>query len=277
LVELGANVNAQNNLTGATPLHMVAQSNKASIEARIQVVDVLIGAGARPDQMDKYGSLPAQLLELSSEGKELDGDTTHLLAKLRPQQPKIHKSIIDGNLSTLENLLLDESLNVNLTFQGQTPLSLVITIFLEKITDETASPNLTSEMVLPMIKVLITKGADPNCYLLQTTDVSEDKEPVLHKLLNTLRDFYRMTNDSDGEQYTISILNQIIELLLKAEVNISNDTKLLLHQAARFNECTFATFMMNILHVDPNTKGRQGMTPLHFAARSGKVEMLVRT
>jgi len=33
-------------------------------------------------------------------------------------------------------------------------------------------------------------------------------------------------------------------------------------------------FMVETLQVDPNTKGRQGFTALHFAARSGRLEVL---
>jgi ankyrin repeat protein len=35
-----------------------------------------------------------------------------------------------------------------------------------------------------------------------------------------------------------------------------------------------ARFLVETLHVDPNGKGRQGMTPLQFAARSGRMEIL---
>jgi ankyrin repeat protein len=275
LVELGANVNAQNNLTGATPLHMVAQSNKATIDARLQVIDILIDGGAHPDQMDKYGSLPFQLVESSNEGKELDDDTKRLLAKLRPQQPKIHKAIMDRNTSTLEKILSDNSSDANVIFQGQTPLSFAISNLLESVTNVTSSSNDTIQILQSIIKILLTKGADPNCALADTTDVADEKEPVLHKLVSTLRECDRAI-ENDVTKQTITILRNVIDLLFQAGVIISNDTKLLLHQAARFNECTFATYLLTVLQIDPNMKGRQGMTPLHFAARSGKVEMLVR-
>jgi hypothetical protein len=71
------------------------------------------------------------------------------------------------------------------------------------------------------------------------------------------------------------MIHGIVDLLIQYGSNIPMDTILLLHQAARLNECSFATFLLDKLHIDPNTKGRQGMTPLHFAARSGKLEMLV--
>ena len=34
------------------------------------------------------------------------------------------------------------------------------------------------------------------------------------------------------------------------------------------------TFMVESLGIDPNTRGRQGLTPLHFAARSGRVNIV---
>ena len=35
-------------------------------------------------------------------------------------------------------------------------------------------------------------------------------------------------------------------------------------------------FLIERLHIDPNLKGRQGMTAVHHAARSGKILALVR-
>ena len=53
----------------------------------------------------------------------------------------------------------------------------------------------------------------------------------------------------------------------------------MMHTAARKGLAPAVEFWIRELQVDPNIKGRQGLTPLHFAARSGKtqvVELLFR-
>ena len=35
-----------------------------------------------------------------------------------------------------------------------------------------------------------------------------------------------------------------------------------------------ATFLVETVGIDPNTIGRQGLTPLHFASRSGQVDIV---
>ena len=281
LVELGANVKAQNNLTGASPLHMVAQSHKATIDDRLKVVELLLNAGAICEQPDKYGFMPIDVLEKSFEGSELDDKTKLLLTKLQPSQPVIHQSIIDRDLTLVEALLSDKSRNVNETYQNATPLSLAVRIFLEDVATIGNETNLRNapEVTLSMIKMLLKRGADPNCLFVEVPTVGmEDiaKEPALHKLVCTLREIYRTRQHEELTEHKISMLHSVIDLLVTSGSNVPLDTIYLLHQAARLNECLFATFLLDQLHVDPNTKGRQGMTPLHFAARSGKVEMLVR-
>jgi regulator of RNase E activity RraB len=279
LVELGANVNAQNNLTGATPLHMVAQSKKAGVDARLQVIDILLDAGAYPDQADKYGTLPVHSLQLSEVGnftdEELDEQTRLLVAKLQPRLPKIFEAISDRNLSMLEAALVKDSTVVSVVFQGETPLSRTISDLLQSMALESSNDSVT--VLLSIIKKLLSSGADPNCVLVVNVAMAEDvKEPALHKVVCALREKYKATEPNEGTKDDIVALTNVITDLTDAGATIPLETTLLLHQAARFNECTLANFLIDVLQIDPNTKGRQGMTPLQFAARSGQLSMLVR-
>ena len=47
-----------------------------------------------------------------------------------------------------------------------------------------------------------------------------------------------------------------------------------MHDSSRRNNVGFVSFLIEKLGLDPNTRGRQGFTPLHFAARSGHVEVV---
>jgi ankyrin repeat protein len=282
LVELGANTNAQNNLTGATPLHMVAQSKKGKFEARIEVINILLSAGARSDIADKYGTLPVHSIQLSDDGDitqaELDEQTRRLVALLQPQRPKIFEAISDQNLLNLEQLISTDASVVNVVCQGQTPLSLVVSALLEVLTSSSnESFNDSEAMLLSMLKVLLNSSADPNCALFNARrDVSVDPmDPVLHSVVCTLRAFYKRTEPTDDVNHAISTLTEVIHCLFKAGATVPPNTILLLHQAARFNECRLASLLIDTLHIDPNTRGRQGMTPLQFAARSGQKEMIV--
>lgn len=288
LVKLGANVNAQNNMTGATPLHMVAQSQKAGFEARLKVVDVLLEAGAAADQADNYGSLPVHAFQLTGKGDiteaALDDQTRRFVAKLQPRRPDIHVAIVERDLSKLEQVLANDSSIANSTItasQGLTPVSLTVDELLGIVSADKAKEQ-EVDTLLDILKALLTNGADANGGVDESAIAAavvtggEANEPPLHKVVCMLREYYKKAERDESASSAIRTLNTVVDILVGAGATISSDTSLLLHQAARFNELAFARFLIDGLHVDPNTKGRQGMTPLQFAARSGQVEMLVR-
>jgi ankyrin repeat protein len=85
--------------------------------------------------------------------------------------------------------------------------------------------------------------------------------------------------DNDSVATTISYLQQAAVLLAHHGAVLSlTDSRTTnsqsLHDAAQRNVVEWAKFLIETLHVDPNAQGCQGMTPLQFAARSGKVEMV---
>jgi ankyrin repeat protein len=297
LVELGANVNAPNNMTGATPLHMVAQSRKAGAEARLKVIDILLGAGAATDQADNYGSLPVHAVQLSSssgpgvvssdDDEALDEQTRRFVAKLQPRRPDIFVAIVDRDPSKLQQLLANDSslASSNIAFQGDTPVRYTVDELLEVVSAKNEFKDDEVEALIEMLKLLLNNGADANGGMDQdqsktidtaVTLTEEAKEPPLHKVVCTLREFYKKAETKTSElSSALATLVNVIEILMDAGATLTPETPLLLHQAARFNEFPFARCLIESLHVDPNTKGRQGMTPLQFAARSGQMEMLV--
>lgn len=309
LIELGANVNAQNSMTGASPLHMITQSQKVSMDVRLQVIELLIDGGADPALADKYGGLPVTYIEKSFKGKTepLDAATKSCIAKLRPQDPPIFKAIQERDLSAVQALLVDDLFigNINVPFRNQTPLSYGISNFLKEIikiqapdTDmvdaTTSSSNI--EKLLCILRALVENGADPNCDVIENliddennTELGDDvKKPAIHELVCVIRECYKMlvspkaNCDQDNSrqqksfvQWKINHIDTAVQLLLNTTGwTMPSDTTSILHQASRYNECEFAVYLLEQLKLDVNSKGRQNMTPLHLAARSGKIEVL---
>jgi len=284
LCEKGANVNAQNDMTGATPLHMLAQSQKATLERRIKCAEILLQYGARVDQPDHYSTLPVQTLYqmLGAEGGE-DALTKKLIGLLQPSRPAIHEALKERNVANLRELLGHDSSLSNLPFQGDTPVEIVVDDLIKAATtgDDAANEDNGAALV-SILEVLLEHGGGANGgESTNKTNVAlstgEFKEPPLHKVAGAVRECYNnQQSGSEDQSASLARLATAVDLLIKGGATLTDDTAQLLHQAARRGEVSFARFLMERLHVDANVKGRQGMTPLQFAARSGKMEMLVR-
>eukprot|EP00980_Cylindrotheca_fusiformis_P019306 scaffold6632_cov102-Cylindrotheca_fusiformis.AAC.1 len=64
LLEHGANIDATNQLTTATPLHSVCHSNRAiGKPRRVQTIEKLIQAGADPNAVDQMGRTPIEYVD----------------------------------------------------------------------------------------------------------------------------------------------------------------------------------------------------------------------
>jgi len=94
LIRAGADVNAANQLTGATPLHTALQSHKIDPEKQAFLVHLLMNDGkADPLLEDKYGKSPIEYIN--------DQKTTHplfklqqyasLLPKMKPPPPGVER------------------------------------------------------------------------------------------------------------------------------------------------------------------------------------------
>jgi ankyrin repeat protein len=141
-----------------------------------------------------------------------------------------------------------------------------------------------------------------------SASASPDGQGCLQRVCNQLAEayYYRSkhhndNNNDDDESSTILDLQQAARLLAQHGAVLSSSSSSqaqsqMLHDAARRNLVEWARFLIEDLsqqqagvvdvnvnvhvnvnvdvNVDVNAKGRQGMTPLQFAARSGKVEMV---
>jgi ankyrin repeat protein len=257
LIDAGANVNACNQITGATPLHAAIQSSKASLRPQdtVRVVQLLLERGkANSSAVDVYGSPPYDYLR--------DTDSEELRALLQPEKPAIVKAIETLNTDHVHSILRESPSRADIVYMGKTPLLISIDILLqEEVNTAEKMPELLSILI-----VLLKYGANPNA--VSTRVEEESQGPPLHRLCLTLRQAY----SSHKSDCRIAGWEEAALLLVQKGAIIADETKLLLHDAARRGNLRLVQFLTLKLDIDVNMPGRQGMTALQFAARSGKVE-----
>lgn len=280
LVELGANVTAKNSITGASPLHMVAQSRKGSAKTadRIQIVECLVQAGAVKDQADNMGYIPADCPTLREEGFE------ELRQALLPSAPLIVQLLDEADdtvdLNALRACLEQNSLAASTVYMGKIPVMRVVVSILEEMNDgaeEEIPPIDQIENLLQCLKLLMEYGGSTELAPGVVDSNGLDESP-LYQLLTALFENCLKSKSNESSsfiKYDDLLMRAAGYLIDGGAVLDDTKTAALLHQAARRNQVPFAKYCIETLHIDPNIKGRQGMTALQFAARSGQMEMLV--
>jgi ankyrin repeat protein len=138
--------------------------------------------------------------------------------------------------------------------------------------------------LLEIIHLLLRSGSNPNAEKTAVdentflTKKTQQDSPTnlshtpLHYICKVLQQRY--SNSETATSYAITRLEQCTVLLKQHGAIVGPDTVLLMHDAARRNNILFLSFMMDRLGIDPNTRGRQGLTALHFAARSGHISVV---
>jgi len=232
LIEAGANVNAQNSLTGATPLHMAANPRKGTTEQRKQVINLLVQGGANPSQSDNHGTLAVDMLQ---EGEE------EIRKLLEPSAPPLLQAIADADLDAVKSLVSPEEV----TFREQTPMELAVEKLLEAQENDDQAK---SEVYTKIVEAVAIHY--------------EQTSATLDSLLDC------MLNESAETWQTA--------LLKRCTHQVPTTTGDWLQKGSRKNNISFLKFLIEEKGLDPNLKGRQGMTSLMFAARSGRVEATVR-
>jgi Ankyrin repeat len=288
LLECGADPNAQNRLMGSTPLHMVAQSHKAKLDDALAVVDLLVAHGADVNLPDRGGTLPA-----NSVGLDGDPSKRPLAEKLQPQKPPLVEAIATANVSRVQELLDSESsaASVNQLYTGKTAALFALDRLIDRAQDATSSgtagggdadgekdaacQDVTS--LLSILELLVGKGGQLSAAGGKSSPAEslEDSPPV-PRLLEELRIAYKHLDSSaplDGashwaEPVAHALEGAIVLLVETLKVPVTQECTDCLHQACRRNERRMARFMVERLTVDPNTRGRQGMTPLQVRTRA---------
>lgn len=286
LLEHKANVNAQNNMTGATPLHCAVQSMKGTLERRIECVDRLIAYGADVSIADFFGKTASEYCD--------DENALAMAKRLQPKHPPLFEAIQDGNIEQVQELLTIETSHQDGSatnhplheelFLGQTPFLYALDLLLADDDEEnengtaahTISQQRSRSNIVEILKVLLESGANVNTASGGGTTNNNPMQalegPVsspLVRVCSALQNEYKNQNDAQ-----VQILKETCNLLVQNKAQITPELEQMLHTACRKDELDFAKLLIDVVGINPNVKGRQGMTPLQFAARSGKVEMV---
>lgn len=280
---------------GATPVQVLQMTTDAAATTKGEnetEMDTVVVAQNKNPKMSHHETMRHQLL-----------------TKLQPQRPPLLRAILEHNLTIVEYVLCGDDDNVNKQavtnqlYQGQSPVDVVVEELLQTITiasdttavgkedtEQNVNINKDDDSLLAILTTLIMYGADanggnPNQSIseadknaaLLNNNTNSNSDPPLHRLVLKLRDCFKQQPErSSSPSAAIATLTSAVCALLEAGASTrSIETEQLLHQAARFNEQSLARFLLETLHIPVNARGRQGMTPLQFAARSGQVEMVV--
>lgn len=273
LCSLGANGNAANRLSGATPLHMAANVRKAmSLQRRLETIELLLEqGGCDPSIADSGGLLPVDIARQSSDGT----CPQEVLDKLEPCAPGIFSAIDECDVKQVQEEVMSSS-TVNSRFRDQRPLYYAVQELLERVEDDEDEENNEKEMddmkheeatqLKDIIQILL-EAMEPQLEPSETGQI----ENLLSQLHETMR-----TGDATSSWH-VSILKQVL-LLYKAvgaTSGIPPDTWQMLQRGARRGSVSFLKFLIDDFQLDPNSRGQQGMTALIFAARSGRIPVLV--
>jgi ankyrin repeat protein len=307
LLEKGGNPNLVNTITGASPLHMCVQSSKGNTLATARL---LLDGGANPSLQDFYGSIPLHYCT-DDPNPNVDKELAKQLRRLlKPTVPEIFQALERKEFESLLHNPTNLQLHIHTRHLGQTLLmTLVDDLCLEPAEEEKDA----STSMLDLLQQLVEAGADPNALpfvernrdidilqqlqqvgadpdALPSVDSMEDSsgkvvigsmeeleeqtpDASLHKLALALQQTYRTTSSSTTGR--IQLFQKAILVLKDHGATITDATRQLVHDAARRDQVELVQFWINDLGIDCNSRGRQGMTPLQFAARSGKIHMVV--
>jgi ankyrin repeat protein len=259
LLDLGADTQAANQITGATPLHCAVQSSKADLPRRILCVQKLLEAGANPSMGDHYGEIPFGYC-----------DDPQLKDMLAPVAPLIFKVMEEARIEALKALVEEDPSCINARHGGKTPMLAILGRLLDLDTQSKGD----APAQLQILELLLDHGADPNAspttnrggHLLPQDE--PDDPPLLQVCLAV-----KGALQQDKTERLMHLV-QVAQLLVAKEAKLTPAGEQLLHDAARRNQVEMAKFLIETIGVSVNVAGRQGMTPIQFAARSGKLEMI---
>lgn len=287
LLQHNANVHSRNKISAATPLHAACQFNRAvGTERRVQVVDLLLKAGADMNAEDQNGKRPVDYVQDSEK------DSVQLRAMLTStanlpatsfyyQIPQIEHLLIEnvkqrGPIETFRSHLveLQSALQLRVNQEPEikvlpdkhSPLKELLERWLEcEDVDDYSLPALEA-----MLKYKYTFG-DTTCNLYMEPNGPVDE--LVGQLCMAIVDRYKMI----GKNFQDSLLQQWIDAVTLLRPFVTDTLACSRHwlEMSRRNYLDLAKVWWDVWRLDPTPiVGPQEMTPIHFAARSGNLEFV---
>lgn len=123
-----------------------------------------------------------------------------------------------------------------------------------------------------IIHGLLEAGAEPNSHPLDSSNPSPLAEAPLHVICSSICSAYFQTPKL--ESIATHSSEEIILDLLAHGAKVGSVTMALLPNAAHRGNVRSVDLLTRVVGVDPNFRGRQGMTGLILASRVGKVDVV---
>lgn len=348
----GANVNPQNRINGATPLHSAVTSAKdQALSRRVDCVEQLLQAGADSTICDFLKIKPLDYVVVAAATTTNNPDWLRLRTLLESALPNspLFDCISAMDLKAIQQQQHDNNVsfvNERNPRNGRTPFYHASLLLFHSIYDRTDNANNTDNIrtLIDILTTIIEQGADLNLanktlrnrsndgddddneaedtilsewvrlYCSNTNDEEmagrgTQKTDILQKILLEQTTSFQ-TVSSPEDSLALYILEHIFLIKGQADPNtpnkdgstpltkaitsafvskdnrreltlasilVSHGGKLttnshVLHDAARRGNMDVMNFLLQQQIIDINAPGRQGLSPLHFASRSGKLE-----
>ena len=116
--------------------------------------------------------------------------------------------------------------------------------------------------------VLLEAGADPNTHTMSELSTNPLEGAALYMISSSI------CSSASPTTAAIDVAEEIVKDLLSHGAKVGSSTMALLPSCAHRGRVHGVKFLLDLVKVDPNYRGRQGMTCLIFASRSGKIEIV---
>ncbi len=148
--------------------------------------------------------------------------------------------------------------------------------------DEDAEFIKQAQLLSQIILALLGKKADPHALpKLKKSALDSSATSKSTRATDILAMLYLICKAMTSQYHTFSEdgnvkgqLESVAVGFIQAGAHVSPSIQQMMHDSARRGNVENVKFWIEKLGVDPNAQGRQGLTPLHFAARSGRVELV---
>lgn len=300
LLELGADPDVQNSIMGSTPLHSCISfppDDKKPWRNKVACMKLLVEKGANVHLKDLQDNTPADIMESLLDKEKIQepeyitavndilqngmNETLYVIPFLQDELENTNqetiKSVSDRFKHHLTSVVQQSGGNLKAVIDERdsktlrTPLLFCIDELLIAFEEEKEFPPDLPCLWTDLIQELIALGADTNVTAQKKLEPETYREETHRPITRVCRSL--MEAHANKSKYA-NFLERVALLLKENNAELTKAMKDVMHDASRRGNTPVCKFYVEKLGFDPNTKGRQGMTPLHFSARSGKTEIV---